>query len=433
MQSQNKTNISQTNISRRAFVRASAAGIATALISKNVIFAAPQNRKLKVALLGCGGRGNGALRNCIEAAHNIGVPLEVAATADWFKDRAVKAGKKHNVPESRCFAGADAYKKLFELDFDVLVTATPPIFRPVHVEAAIKAGKHVLMEKPVAVDPPGARKIIEAGELAKQKGLSVVAGTQRRHQLKYLKNAWAVKQGLIGDIRGGCVWWCGGALWYKKKQPGESDADYMVRNWVSFTEMSGDHIIEQHVHNLDVANWFIGHPPIRAVGFGGRARRKTGNQFDFFSVEYDYSDDLHIHSMCRQINGCYSRVSEHFTGSKGALWGGGSISAGNKDIKFPVFNVHKNPYVQEHIDLLRSIIDRKPVNEARNVAEATMTGIMGRISAYTGQLVKWSDLTKNEKSQWYNLTLSPSALDFEKGNVTAPADDVAAVPGRDKR
>jgi predicted dehydrogenase len=286
------------------------------------------------------------------------------------------------------------------------------------------------MEKPVAVDPPGGRKIIEAGELAKQKKLGVVAGTQRRHQSSYRRTQYAVERGAIGKIVGGCVWWCGGALWYKKQEPNESDADYMVRNWVSFSEMSGDHIVEQHVHNLDVANWYIGHPPILAIGYGGRARRKTGDQFDFFSIEYDYEDDVHIHSMCRQVNGTYGRVSEHFIGTEGSTWGDGKMKS-KKKIDAPDFPEQGGPYVQEHIDLLNSILKGEPLNEARNVAESTLTAIMGRISAYTGQAVRWSELTESKDSQWYNLTLKPTAEDFEKGTVKAPPDDVVPVPGKD--
>jgi predicted dehydrogenase len=283
----------------------------------------------------------------------------------------------------------------------------------------------------VAVDPPGARRVIEAGELAKKKGLGVVAGTQRRHQANYLRTQYAVERGAIGKIRGGCIWWCGGALWFRTQEPGESDADYMVRNWVSFTEMSGDHIVEQHVHNIDVANWFIGHPPIRALGFGGRARRKTGNQFDFHSVQFDYADDLHIHSMCRQINRTYGRVSEHFIGSEGSTLGEGKMESA-KTIDVPDFP-DRNAYVQEHVDLLESILKGEPLNEARNVAESTLTAIMGRIATYTGQMVQWSDLTEKTDSQWYNLTLKPSAEDFEKGEVVAPEDDIAAIPGSDEK
>jgi predicted dehydrogenase len=316
-------------------------------------------------------------------------------------------------------------------DADVVLLVTPPNFRPVHLEAAIAAGKHVFMEKPVAVDPPGARKVIEIGELAEQKGLAVVAGTQRRHQLEYLKTKYAIDKGAIGPIRGGSVYWCGGALWFRQREPGEDDASYMVRNWVSFAEMSGDHIVEQHVHNIDIANWYMSQTPKTAIGFGGRARRRTGNQFDFFSIDFEYDNDVHIHSMCRQINGTYGRVSELFTGATGQTWGSGFGKGEIADeFKMPEMTYVGNPYVQEHVDLINSIREGKPLNEAADVAASNMTAIMGRIAAYTGQLVRWKDLTENEQSPWYSLTLIPTPLDFEKAAVTAPPDDVAPIPGK---
>jgi myo-inositol 2-dehydrogenase / D-chiro-inositol 1-dehydrogenase len=424
----NRPNKKTDDVSRRDFIKASAA-LAAMGVATNRIFAAG-SEKIRVALVGCGGRGNGALNDCLAAAKHLNLNIEVVATADWFKNKAEATGKDKGVPPERCFSGGEGYKKLLETNPDLVLIATPPNFRPVHFEAAIKAGKHVFMEKPVAVDPPGGRKIIEVGELAKQKKLAVVAGTQRRHQANYRRTQYAAERGAIGKIVGGCVWWCGNALWFKKQDPNESDADYMVRNWVSFAEMSGDHIVEQHVHNLDVANWFIGHPPILAIGFGGRARRRTGNQFDFFSVQYDYEDDVHIHSMCRQVNGTYGRVSEHFVGTEGSTWGDGKMKS-KKTIKVPDFPEQGGPYVQEHIDLLNSIIKGEPLNETRNVAESTLTAIMGRISAYTGQAVRWSDLTENKESAWYDLTLKPTAEDFEKRTVTAPPDDVVPVPGKD--
>jgi myo-inositol 2-dehydrogenase/D-chiro-inositol 1-dehydrogenase len=419
----------RVSVSRRNFLKTSAVGMAGVLTAKNVIFAAPGQKKFRVALIGCGGRGTGAMKDCHEAAKNIGAELEVVATADWFQQKAERTGKDYNVPANRCFFGADAYKKLLATNVEVVLIATSPNFRPVHFEAAVNAGKHVFMEKPVAVDPPGARRVIAAGEKAKEKGLSVVAGTQRRHQGGYLRTKYGLDKGVIGEIVGGAVWWCGGALWFQRRRPGESDADYMVRNWVSFTEMSGDHIVEQHVHNLDVANWFIGHPPLSALGFGGRARRKTGDQFDFFSLDLDYGNGCRIHSMCRQINDTDGDVREFFRGTAGETWGGG-MPRGGKQIDYPQFS-DINPYVQEHMDLLNSITEGKPLNEARNVAESTLTAIMGRISSYTGKLVRWRDLTEDENSPWYNLTVKPTAEDFEKGPVVAPPDDIVAVPGKD--
>jgi len=419
---------------RRDFIKKSAKATASlaAMTSLTSNVYAAGSDKFRVGLIGCGGRGNGALGNCLAAAKHLNVNMEVIATADAFQHKAEATGKRHKVPKERCFGGFNSYKKLLETDVNVVLMATPPIFRPIHLEAAIEAGKHVFMEKPVAVDPPGGRKIIAVGERARDRGLSIVAGTQRRHSSGYLKTAYAVKHGAIGKIVGGCVMWCQSALWHHKRKPGESDADYLVRNWVSFTEMSGDHIVEQHVHNLDIANWYIGHPPVNAIGFGGRARRQTGNQFDFFSIDFQYDDECHIHSMCRQINGTYGRASEFFTGTEGTTWGGSKLkSSNNKNIAVPNFPEHGGAYVQEHIALLDSIIKGKPINEARNVAESTLTAIMGRIAAYSGQLVRWKDLTdSSSKSPWYNLALKPSTEDFEKGAVQAPPDDKVSIPGK---
>lgn len=410
-----------------------ALSISSMLAGSGAVFAGG-SEKIRLGVIGCGGRGTGALENCIEAAKHLNLNTDVVALADYFMDRAAGAAQKFNIPQDRCHAGADAYKKVIASDADVVLIATPPNFRPVHFEAAVKAGKHVFMEKPVAVDPPGARRIMAAGKLAAEKKLAVVAGTQRRHQAEYLKTQYAVANNAIGRLMSGQIWWCGGELWYKTRNEGESDADYMVRNWVSFTETSGDHIVEQHVHNIDIANWFIGRLPKSALGFGGRARRKTGNQFDFFSIDFDYGQDVHIHSMCRQVKGCYNRVSEYFFGTEGGTWGTGPGKDGYKNkISIPEFEEHpKGPYVQEHIDLLRGITEGQPLNEAQIVADATLAGIMGRISAYSGQLVRWSELVDESiGSPWFNLTLAPTAEDFENGTVKSPADDVIAIPGNE--
>ena len=260
-------------------------------------------KKVKVGLIGCGGRGNGALGNFIAACKILGLEVEVTATGDAFKDQAEAAGKKYGLAAEKCFGGYDNYQKVIATDCDYVLMATPPAFRPVHFAAAVEAGKHCFIEKPVAVDPVGARSVIATGEKAKAKGLAVVAGTQRRHMADYLRNKALIDAGAIGQIKGGVVQWNGTVPWIKRRNEGESDASYMTRNWLNFTELSGDHIVEQHVHNLDVAVWFLGRLPVTAVGFGGRARRETGNMFDFFSVDYDFGDDVHIHSQCRQTHG----------------------------------------------------------------------------------------------------------------------------------
>lgn len=413
-------------------------GVATLGSAASRLFAAGSDT-IRVGAIGCGGRGRGAILDCLQSSDGI----VITALADPFEDRMQQAVReitrwcqKANKPveqvlkvtPDRMFSGFDGYNKLVALpDVDVVIMAAPPVFRPLHLEKAIQAGKHVFMEKPVAVDPPGARRVIEVGLLAQKKGLSLVAGTQRRYQKVYRQNAYAIQQGAIGRIISGRIWWCGGALWLHRRGPNESDAEYMVRNWVSFTEMSGDHIVEQHVHNIDIANWFIGRPPRVALGFGFRARRKTGNQYDFFSVDYDYGEDVIVHSMCRQINGCYSRVSEHFVGTQRSMWADSPLAT---QTTLPDFE-EGNPYVIEHKELIKSVRTGKPINDARAVAEATMAAIMGRISAYTGQMVRWADLVENQSSPWYNLKLSPTAEDFEAGTVKAPPDDVFAIPGTD--
>ncbi len=419
------------SVSRREFLKSTSVLSAAAVLGSTGGLFAQGNETIRVALVGCGGRGAGALENFIEAAKTFGMNVQITGLADFFKDRVLTTAGKHNVSEDLCFEGADAYKKAVATDADVVILATPPNFRPVHLETAVSAGKHVFMEKPVAVDPPGARRIIEIGEQARAKKLSIVSGTQRRHEASYLQTKRAIDDGAIGTLVGGQVWWCEGRLWYKKRQPGESDADYMIRNWVSFAEMSGDHIVEQHIHNIDVANWYLGAVPKQCVGFGGRARRQTGNQYDFFSVDFEYADGVHIHSMCRQIKGGYNRVAEFFIGTEGTAAGGGPVRNKNgKKVQAADWKGHENPYVQEHIDLLRSIREGKGENDAKTVAESNLTAIMGRISAYTGQLIRWSDLTDPQShSPWYSLTLKPTAMDFEIGNLTAPKDDVVPVPG----
>ncbi len=426
---------SNIDFTRRNFLKTTAAMSAAAVLTQASGLYAAGSQTIRVALVGCGGRGKGALNDFLQAAKTLNLEVKIAGFADAFKAVAVDTAKQHQMPEDICYGGYDSYKKIMASDADVVILATPPAFRPVHYQAAVEAGKHAFIEKPVAVDAPGARKIIEAGQLAAQKGLSVVAGTQRRHQADYLRTQYVVSKGAIGKITSGTVWWCQGALWIKPRNPGESDADYMARNWVNFTEMSGDHIVEQHVHNLDIANWFIGSPPKSAVGFGSRARRKTGNQYDFFSVDYEYDNDCIIHSMCRQVNGCYDRVNEYFIGTEATTFGSGPVKS-SKPVNFeiPEFKTADSPYVQEHIDLLKSILDGKPLNESKSVAESTLTGIMGRISAYTGQMIRWTDLTDPKtQSPWYSYLCSPSAADFENGVVKAPQDDVAPVAGQEEK
>jgi myo-inositol 2-dehydrogenase/D-chiro-inositol 1-dehydrogenase len=384
--------------------------------------------KIKVALIGCGGRGNGAMKDFMAAAKILGLEPEITAVGDVFKDKADGVGKNYNVAPDKCFSGFDAYQKVLATDCQYVLMATPPSFRPLHFAAAVEAGKHCFIEKPVAVDPVGARSVIATGEKAKAKGLAVVTGTQRRHMKNYLQNKARIEAGAIGEIKGGIVQWNGTVPWIKRRNPGESEADYMARNWLNFTETSGDHIVEQHVHNLDVAVWFLGRLPVSALGFGGRARRETGNMFDFFSVDYDFGDEVHIHSQCRQISGTQQNVGEMFTGTEGFCYGGGKLKG--KDVTIPEIKVDSdNGMVQEHVDMIRSVITGKPLNEAQRIAEVTMVAIIGRMSAYTGQIIRWNDVMNNESSPFYNYACTPTALDFEKGTVKMP-EEKPPVPGK---
>lgn len=418
----------KSTITRRSFIGTST--LLGAGLAAGSLFAAnlgANTKKVKVGLIGCGGRGSGALKDFLEACKILGIEGELVATADAFKGSAEGVGKGHGLAAERCFGGYDAYQKVVASDCDFVLMATPPNFRPLHLAAAIEAGKHCFVEKPVAVDPVGVRSIIATGEKAAAKGLAIVAGTQRRHSADYLRNKALIDAGAIGQIKGGIVQWNGAVPWIAPRRNGETDASYITRNWLNFWELSGDHIVEQHVHNLDVAIWFIGRLPVSAVGFGGRARRETGNQFDFFSVDYDFGDGVHIHSQCRQIAGAYGAVGEMFTGTEGVCHGGGKLNGKNVDVP-QIKTDSNNPYVQEHVDLIRGALSGKPLNEAKNVAQSTMVAIMGRISAYTGSFVRMADLLQNDKAPLYNFACTPSALDFEKGPVKMPAE-VPPVPG----
>lgn len=412
---------------RKSLKTTAVAGIAAGLAGL-AAHAAP-GTKVKVALVGCGGRGKSDLNSFLQACRILGLEGEVVALADAFKDAVQSAGNQFKGENTKGYVGFDAYRKVAESDAEFVLLVTPPLFRPLHLEAMLKAGKNVFIEKPVAVDAPGCRKVIELGEVAKAKGLGISAGMQRRHSAGYLKNKALIEAGAIGEILGGIVSWNGTVPWIYDRENGWSDADYLARNWLNWVEMSGDHITEQHVHNLDVANWFIGRTPVSAVGFGGRARRESGNSYDFFSVDLDYGNNVHIHSQCRQISGCFNRVGEELRGSKGVVYGGGKLK-GDPAITVPQPVVDSdNDSVQEMVDMIHGVRSGQPLNEAQIVAQATATAVMGRIACYTGKMVRWSDLMKNEDSEWYNYTCGISAEDFESGRIKLPAENVAPVPG----
>jgi predicted dehydrogenase len=277
------------------------------------------------------------------------------------------------------------------------------------------------MEKPVAVDPTGVRMVIEAGELAKQKGLGIAAGTQRRHQLDYQETIKRIQDGMIGDIVECRAYWNGGEIWVIDRKPGWSDMEWQLRNWNYFTWLGGDHIVEQHVHNLDIMQWIMGVPPVRAIGLGGRQARTAevnGHIFDHFAVEFEYPNGVRMFSQCRQINGCDGKVEEAVIGTKGmsncANW---IRPAGERPWRYR--GERTNPYEREHVDLINSIRQGEPINEAENIAISTLVGIMGRESAYSGRTLEWD--------QVYNSTLRLGPTTYEFGPLPFPE---VAIPGK---
>ncbi len=404
-----------TGLRRRDFLKASSAIAAGLSLAPNAHAAGADT--IKVGLIGCGGRGSGAVENLCEAVGDD-KGIKICALADVFPDHLSNArsslhsnGKvapHWDVNDDRCYTGFDAYEKLINNSgVDLVILATPPGFRPMMLEAAVKAGKNIFTEKPVGVDGTGIRKVLKAAEEAKSKGLAVVAGTQRRHQAGYIECMKRIHDGDIGDLVGGQVYWNQGPLWNKPRQSSWSDMEWQLRNWLYFTWLSGDHITEQHVHNIDVANWAFKAHPVRAVGMGGRQVRTDpayGSIFDHFAIDFEYPENVHVMSMARQIEGCEGNVSETIVGSKGTFHSGGYRISGDK--KFSFRSKEVNPYVQEHIDLIASIRAGKPLNELTTVAESTLTAIMGRMSAYTGKAVTWDEALNSK------LDTMPKTLAF---------------------
>jgi predicted dehydrogenase len=419
---------SQTDFSRRRFLKTTSLGIASVAALTEIPFvhaAEPAEIEIKIGLIGCGGRGTGAVLDAIGAATKVIYPdrgyhtedvaegaqvekknIQVVALADLFEDRLARCRAQLaklgiEVPKQRCFVGFEAYQQLLaEPEVNYVIQATSPHFRPLHLKAAIEAGKHVFIEKPAAVDVPGVKLVMEAGELAKQKKLGIAAGTQRRHMKSYQETIQRIRDGAIGEIVYAKCYWNGGQIWVIERQAGWSDMEWQLRNWNYFTWLSGDHILEQHVHNLDIMNWVLGSHPIKAVsGLGGRQVR-TGEQhghiFDHFAVEFEYPNGVTMFSQSRQINGCLNIVGEAVIGSEGTSNCSNSIQPKKGD-SWRFREREQSPYRQEHEDLIASIRAGNPINEAQAIAESTMTGILGREAVYSGQAIEWDAAMKSTK------------------------------------
>lgn len=435
MKPDSKSQPISSGVSRRDFAKTTAAAVAALSLPGWPAFA-QSVAPLRIGVIGCGGRGTGAIGDALRADPEV----EIVALADLFPERIAKCRadiakqatdqasfaplvSRFKVTDEMTFAGFDAYAKLLATDVDIVFITTPPAFRPIYVPAAIDAGKHVFMEKPVAVDPVGVRAIIAASDRAAAKGLGVLTGTQRRHEGPYIETIARLRDGAIGEIIGGQIYWNQGGLWMHKRQPEWSDVEWQIRNWLYFTWLSGDHIVEQHVHNLDAGNWAMGGHPVKAMGMGGRQVRtspKYGHIFDHFAVDFEYPSGARIHSVCRQVDGARNFVGERFAGTKGMSDPQrGVIRGENAWERARPATRPPTAYVQEHIDFIASIRAGKPLNEGRQVAESTLTAIMGREAVYTGQDVTWEEISNAQ------LDLVPKTIAF--GALATPPVPVPGV------
>lgn len=416
------------SLSRRSFVKKTSLA-SGALLATTLPFEAMAHvnsaRKLKLAVVGCGGRGTGAAVQALLADPDV----ELVAMADAFSDRLTgslaaiqehfEGERKIDVPEKNQFVGFDAYKMATDMA-DVVILATPPGFRPQHFEYAIAQDKHVFMEKPVATDPAGVRKVLASAKLAKEKKLNVVVGLQRHYQDKYLALLNKVEQGAIGKIRSGQVYWNSGGVWVRKREPGQTELEYQMRNWYYFNWLCGDHILEQHIHNIDVANWFIGDYPLTAQGMGGREVRNDldhGEIFDHHFVEFTYASGAVVSSQCRHQKGCYNRVDEVFQGTEGSVvTGKGLITDLNGEEKFRYDETNDpNPYQVEHNRLFDAIRNKDVVlADAENGAKATLSAIMGRMATYSGQVISWDQALNSP------LNLIPDNLSWDSTPPVMP-------------
>ena len=429
--------------SRREFVKGTsllAGGIMAAPIMSRANFFSGSEDTIKIAVVGCGGRGTGAAMQALSSKQNV----KIVAMADAFKDNLDNChksltdeinnsigelAKRLDVPEERRFTGFDGYQKAIALA-DVVILATPPGFRPIHFAEAIKQGKHVFMEKPVATDPAGIQSVLATAAIAKQKKLNVVVGLQRHYQNSYRE--LFKRKDLIGDITSAQAWWNNDGVWTRPRKYNQTEMEYQMRNWYYFNWLCGDHITEQHVHNLDVINWFKGGHPVKAQGLGGRQVRKGkdhGEIFDHHYVEFEYADGSILNSQCRHIPGTMSKVDELLIGTKGKIFTG---AANIKDHTGKLIyqydtKLENNPYQTEHDELFAAIAKGEyKYADAENGASSTMTSILGRMATYTGQVIEY------DKAINSGLNIQPKEYNFNAAPPILPNADgfyPIAVPG----
>lgn len=424
-------------INRRTFVRnaaaASAGGVLLSQLPVGMSAYGAASDTLKVALVGCGGRGTGAANQALSVKQNV----KLVAMADAFQDRLDESyenlmkkhgsSKKIEVPQEHKFVGFDGYKQAIALA-DVVILATPPGFRPIHFEEAVNAGKHIFMEKPVATDAPGVRKVLEVAEKAKQKNLNVVVGLQRHYQPSYIEMMKRIHDGEIGDVVSGQVYWNSSGVWERPREAGQTEMEYQMRNWYYFTWLCGDHIVEQHIHNIDVANWVKQGYPVKAQGFGGREVRTgpdNGQIFDHHFVEFHYEDGTIINSQCRHMEGCMNKVAETFVGTQGRASTDNRTRLTNLKGENLWTYRDKNepdPYQIEHDRLFQSIADGGVINDTELGAKSTMSAILGRMATYSGKEISWDEALNSQ------ISLMPKTYAFDAEPPVMPVEGRYPVP-----
>ncbi|MDY0168600.1 MAG: Gfo/Idh/MocA family oxidoreductase [Thermoguttaceae bacterium] len=391
---------------------------------------------VRVALIGCGGRGVGAAVNALANTGHANV--KVVALADAFQDRVDFAEQaltkrfpeKVDVPNERKFVGLDCHVGALGAGVDVVLLCGPPGFRPEQFEAAVKAGKHVFMEKPVATDSPGVRRIMAANEEAKQKNLAVAVGHHLRHEVKHQEAIARIHEGAIGELCYTRAYFNSTGVWVRPRQPDQTEMQYQTRNWYYFTWLSGDHIVEQHVHDLDVCNWMANALPVEANGMGGRQVRTgkdVGEIFDHHFVEFTYANGLRMFSQCRHQPGCWNSFSEHAHGTKGYVniqgHGGAEMVVGEDRVRW---DRGPDGHQVEMDVLFQKIAAGQPHNEGDYGATSTMTAILGRMATYSGKIVKWDEALAS------NLELVPRQLSWDADPGPKPGPDgiyPCAIPG----
>ena len=427
---------------RREFLKKSAGLAGGAALAANLTPAraahAAGDDAVKIALIGCGGRGTGAAIQALQAMDGK-ANVKLVAMADAFRDcvdgslERIKARCRDtarvDVPEERKFSGFDGYEQAIHADVDMVLLCTPPGFRPMQFEAAVTAGKHVFMEKPVAVDAPGVRKVLAANEEARKKGLAVCVGLNMRHTNGFREVANRVRDGILGRLLHLRCYCNNAGVWVRPRESGQTEMEYQMRNWYYFNWLCGDHVVEQHVHLLDLVNWMKGDHPVEANGMGGRQVRKGkdhGEIYDHHAVEYTYADGTKMFSFCRHIPGCWNHGGGYAHGTEGTADAGGDLSVRLKAKEPMQFERGADGHQVEHDDLFAALLAGEPFNEGDYGATSTMTAILGRMATYSGKVVTWDEAIGSQ------IDLSPERYAWDADPPVLPDENgfyACAIPG----